>query len=159
MKKKVIEDLKNDSFEGFIAIEKLKDDRSMVPQKPGVYFVLRLCETEPKFLEIGTGGFFKQKNPNVPIEKLKNKWLECEPILYVGKAENLNNRLSLYMKFGQHQNVGHWGGRYIWQLADANDLIVCWKVLNNVNPRNYEKDFLEKFYEIKGKLPFANLQK
>lgn len=63
------------------------------------------------------------------------------------------------MKFGQHQNVGHWGGRYIWQLADANDLIVCWKVLNNVNPRNYEKDFLEKFYEIKGKLPFANLQK
>lgn len=73
MKKKVIEDLKNDSFEGFIAIEKLKDDRSMVPQKPGVYFVLRLCETEPKFLEIGTGGFFKQKNPNVSIEKLKNK--------------------------------------------------------------------------------------
>lgn len=43
----------------------------MVPQKPGVYFVLRLCETEPKFLEIGTGGFFKQKNPNVSIENLK----------------------------------------------------------------------------------------
>lgn len=159
MKNSIIENLKSYNFEGFITIAKLRDNRAIIPQMPGVYLVLRLSELEPQFLETGTGDFFKQRNPNVSIETLKDKWLKGESLLYIGKATNLNSRLSSYLKFGQHQNVGHWGGRFIWQLADANDLIICWKVLEDIIPRDYEKAFLQKLYEANGKLPFANLQK
>lgn len=159
MQDSIIENLKSYNFEGFITIAKLKNNRAIIPPMPGVYLVLRLSELEPQFLETGTGGFFKQRNPNVSIETLKNKWLKGESLLYIGKATNLNSRLSSYLKFGQHQNVGHWGGRFIWQLADANDLIICWKVLEDIIPRDYEKASLQKFYEANGKLPFANLQK
>ncbi len=159
MENSVIDDLKKYGFEGFITIAKLKNARAIIPQMPGVYLVLRLSESDPQFIDIGTGGFFKQKDPNVSIEILKSKWLEGEPLLYIGKATNLNSRLSSYLKFGQHKNIGHWGGRFIWQLADADDLIICWKVLEDIIPRNYEKAFLERFYEANGKLPFANLRK
>lgn len=113
MKNSIIENLKSYNFEGFITIAKLRDNRAIIPQMPGVYLVLRLSELEPQFLETGTGDFFKQRNPNVSIETLKDKWLKGESLLYIGKATNLNSRLSSYLKFGQHQNVGHWGGRFI----------------------------------------------
>ena len=68
MKDLIIENLKSYNFEGFITIAKLKNNRAIIPQMPGVYLVLRLSESEPLFLETGTGGFYKQRNPNVSIE-------------------------------------------------------------------------------------------
>lgn len=63
------------------------------------------------------------------------------------------------MCFGQGKPVSHWGGRLIWQLEDAKDLIVCWKVLEKEEPRNVEKEMIQEFKEQhKGKRPFANLQ-
>ena len=63
------------------------------------------------------------------------------------------------MCFGQGKPVGHWGGRLIWQLEDAKDLIVCWKVLEKEEPREEEKKMIQAFKkQHEGKRPFANLQ-
>ena len=61
------------------------------------------------------------------------------------------------MKFGSGKPVGHRGGRYIWQLADADDLVVCWKVLST-DPREYERQMISDFKTAhNGYRPFANL--
>jgi len=62
------------------------------------------------------------------------------------------------MQFGQGKAVGHYGGRYIWQLQDAKDLVVCWKVTLDDEPRVVEKQMIEEFKAAHGgKRPFANL--
>lgn len=157
-------------FEGFKPVSELMDSVDVVPDRKGIYMVLRVATAVPVFVEKGTGGFFKGKNPNVTIEDLKKNWIEGEPILYIGKAGGtkkdgtaskvtLQERIALYMCFGQGKPVGHWGGRLIWQLEGAKDLVVCWKVLEKEEPREEEKKMIQKFKEQHdGKRPFANLQ-
>lgn len=71
----------------------------------------------PEFLSHGTGGFFKGKDPNVSITELETNWVENTCVVYIGKAgTTLQKRLNQYLKFGNGQNIGHWGGRYIWQI-------------------------------------------
>lgn len=156
--------LKNNGFQGFKTMAELRDNTSLIPTKQGVYVVLYDRQAEPAFLEIGTGGFFKGKNPNVTIEKLEQKWVDDTPILYIGKAggtgvkATLNSRIIQYLKFGQGNNVGHWGGRYIWQLQDAEDLRICWKETSE-EPRAVEKQMIADFKnEHNGKRPFANVK-
>jgi hypothetical protein len=62
------------------------------------------------------------------------------------------------MDFGRERQVGHWGGRYIWQLANHRDLIICWKPLSNEDPCDVEKRLLNEFKNAFGRLPFANLR-
>lgn len=164
----VIEDLKADGFSGFVSVADLRKSYSAIPEEMGVYVVLRLSEDEPQFVEKGTGGFFKGKDPNVPISELQEKWLENCPILYIGKAggpdsgATLRERIKQYIKFGQGKDIGHQGGRYIWQLADAADLIFAWKPLYDCVPREVEKQMIADFKQTHGgdehKRPFANLQ-
>lgn len=73
-------------------------------------------DDKPLFCEVGTAGFFKGKNPNVSIQELNSNWIDGEHIVYIGKATELCRRLRQYMSFGQGKNIGHWGGRYIWQI-------------------------------------------
>ena len=60
------------------------------------------------------------------------------------------------MRFGSGNEVGHWGGRLIWQLADADDLIVCWCETEE-DSRDVERNLIEKFTDEFGDRPFANL--
>ena len=139
------------------------------------YLILQDSKSMPNFINQGTGGFFKEKNPNVPIQDLEKNWIKDEPVLYIGKAggktqkkdgtvsnskATLQSRIEQYMRFGQGEPIGHWGGRLIWQLADAKDLIVCWKVLGkDEEPREVEKNMIQEFKKGHGgKRPFANLQ-
>jgi len=166
---KRVDCLKEKGFEGFKTIEELFSDYSGIPKVKGVYVVLRDDSKEPEFVQKGVGGFLKGKDPNVPIERLKAKWVNKTVVLYIGKAgsassirpssQNLQRRLRLYLKFGQGLPVAHYGGRYIWQLKDYKNLIVCWKTLfkSQSDPRGYEKELLDKFFSSYGKLPFANL--
>ena len=63
------------------------------------------------------------------------------------------------MKFGQGKPVAHHGGRYIWQIKDSEELVVCWKSLENgKNPRQLEAEMIHEFKKKYGKLPFANLK-
>lgn len=58
MKFQTIKDVEDSGFTGFISIENLQNDTSMIPSCSGVYMVIRAEETEPQFLTKGTGGFF-----------------------------------------------------------------------------------------------------
>lgn len=153
-----IDQLKSAGFRGFLTKSELFTDSSMIPDQQGVYLVLSLDSSLPTYLETGTGGFFKQKNPNVSSAELKANWVEGAMIVYIGKATSLKKRLRQYFAFGQGKNVGHWGGGYIWQLAHSKSLVVCWKTLPIDNPATIEAVLIKAFTEKHGKRPFANLK-
>lgn len=148
-----------DEYDGGICIEKLSKSRcTHITSEPGIYIVKRDSNLPPKFLKEGTGGFFKNQNPNVSIETLENKWISNAEILYIGKATNLKKRIWQYIQFGKGVNIGHRGGRYIWQLEDNQALIIYWRILKDQDPREEEKRSLDYFRTCYGKLPFANLK-
>ena len=158
-----IDEIKNAGFVGFKKIGELFIDTSSIPKVKGVYLILNLNEKPVEFLSIGTGGFFKNRNPNVSIEELKVNWIENTIVVYIGKAgkdrskATLNSRLKQYLSFGQGGNVGHWGGRLIWQLKHSKELVVCWKPLIIDDPRTFEANLIQQFKNKFSKLPFANL--
>lgn len=151
-----IDEIKKDGFVGFMFMKDLFVDSSMIPDSNGVYLVLNVKSWAGEFLSVGSGGHFKRKNPNVSVSELKANWVDNTKVVYIGKATSLKNRLRQYFRFGQGKDVGHWGGRFIWQLKYSPDLVVCWKVLSS-KPREYEAELIQEFVSIYGVRPFANL--
>jgi hypothetical protein len=90
---------------------------------------------------------------------LAGRWLTGERVVYIGKADVLRTRLRQYARFGAGQPVGHWGGRYIWQLADEETLLVAWRMVDaGETAREAERALLARFAEQHGgRRPFANL--
>lgn len=153
-----IDKIKEAGFQGFVTVRDLYNSGyDSIPEKGGVYLILRKSILKPVFVAEGTGGYFKGKDPNVSIDELQRNWVEGTCVMYIGKANSLRRRLSQYMRFGHGMNVGHYGGRYIWQLADNKDLIVCWKPTENI-PRSEEFSLIHEFIEHYGNRPFANLR-
>lgn len=126
---------KEEGFTGFVRVADLRLASGMLPPTEGVYVVLRATNDKPVFLEEGTGGHFKDKNPNVAIAELERKFVKGSETMYIGKATNLRKRLSQLLRFGTGAKVGHWGGRYLWQLADSDDLLIAWKETYPSNSR------------------------
>lgn len=160
-----IESLKMNGFTGFKSINDLMMNSSSIPKQKGVYLIIRNTKSAPLFLTVGSGGHFKGKNPNIPIQQLEQEWVDDAIVIYIGKAgeatgqATLNSRLNQYLKFGQGKNVGHWGGRLIWQLQDSRDLLICWKILPNNEPREVECELISDFkQQHNGRRPFANLK-
>jgi len=158
-----IEHLKEAGFTGFKRMGELFKDNSAIPREKGVYLVLNLNTDPGEFLPVGTGGFFKGKNPNVPIDILKSKWVENAIVLYIGRTGKVGSKRTLHarlielLKFGQGINIGHWGGRYIWQLKNSGDLVVCWKALPTEDPSVVKSDLIRQFVFKHSTRPFANL--
>ncbi|MEI7620414.1 MAG: GIY-YIG nuclease family protein [Candidatus Falkowbacteria bacterium] len=127
----------------------------------GIYVVVYKGFDEPRFLlPEGTGGYFKGKNPNVIKEDLIEKWVNFkssdDKILYIGSGEDIRTRIKAFIKFGSGKSVAHRGGRYVWQLADSDDLEIYWREVDNSVEE--ERLMLEEFKkDHDGKLPFANL--
>ena len=159
--KNEIQQLMESGFVGFKTVSELIGNSTVIPSGCGVYVFFRIKDAEPEFLEIGTGGFYKRsapKDPNVPITELKANWVEDTNIVYIGKATSLKTRLRAYLRFGEGKYSAHWGGRYIWQLKDSRDLVVCWKTTME-NPRTVEERMIAEFKAAhNGQRPFANLQ-
>jgi len=157
-------DIMEHGFTGFVTVESLWNDKSCIPKTKGIYLVLD-PNGEPDFINPGVGGFFKGKDPNVSIEELKGNFVEDSLVVYIGKAGSptgkatLYSRLSQYLRFGQGKNVGHWGGRLIWQLKNHRNLLLCWKPTPDDDPREIEKSLISKFIIRFGKMPYANLLK
>ena len=149
-----------DFLKGFIKISDLRNRTSAISGMPGVYMVLRRSPEHPTFLKAGSGGFFKGKNPNVPISELEANWVESEAVVYIGMTtQPLRKRISTYLRFGDGEDVGHYGGRYIWQLADHEDLEFCWLPMPTGDPRARESELIEAFKLChNGQRPFANLK-
>lgn len=148
---------KEDGFSGFVKVSDLRASSGIIPQSGGVYVVLRVSDSTPQFLEVGTGGHFKGKDPNVSIAELENNIVDGCSTMYIGKATSLRKRIGQLLRFGAGANVGHWGGRYLWQLADADDLVIAWEETPMTDPRMVEASMLQDYVTRYGRLPFANL--
>ncbi|OUS97449.1 hypothetical protein CA951_02835 [Rhodococcus sp. NCIMB 12038] len=137
---------------------------SQVPTDPGVHVVLRVSETDPEFRQVSPAGWFKRKDPSVPVATLEDSWVPGSPVVYLGKANGgatgrrgLRMRLDEYRRHGTGEPIGHWGGRYIWQLADSDELVVGWKPTADTNARALKRHLIAEFSSDHAKRPFANL--
>jgi len=159
-----IEELKESGFQGFKSINALQINAASIPVHKGIYLIVIPDNFLVTLVEQGSGGFFKGKNPNVSLIELESNWVENANIVYIGKGggsssnATLQSRLKQYMRFGEGKAVGHWGGRYIWQLKNSGELIVCWKSLTEEEPALYESALICEFRKTYGKRPFANLK-
>jgi hypothetical protein len=131
---------------------------AQVPDRPGTYVVLREKDEPPEYSSEALAGGFKGEDPTVPVSVLEAKWLPGCHVVYIGKAKNLRTRLGQYMKFGAGRNIGHRGGRYIWQLSDSADLLVAWRTCAEGEAHaGAEADLVREFKRAHGGLPFANI--
>lgn len=166
----LISEIRQGGFEGGIYIRELQRTCRReglasfpVPRIPGVYLVVREDRRAPRFLRRSRGGPFNGRDPTLPVAALRAQWVPGAAILYVGKAGGTNQRATLhsrlicYMRFGLGLPTAHWGGRCIWQLADAGALQIYWKAAPSAQPRANEKHLIAAFVERYGRRPFANL--
>jgi len=160
-----IEGLRRDGFIGFMAIKEFwAQGYDGIPDQPGIYAILRRSLDPPVFLSVSIGGHFKGKNPTVAISILQQRWVSGTEVIYIGKAggkklkSTLRKRINEYLKFGQGLPIGHWGGRYIWQLEGSENLLVAYKPLLNDDPETIEKSLIKEFETVYSKKPYANLR-
>lgn len=162
MKFATLDDIQEAGFEGFVAIKDLqtREQRRIIPDKLGVYMILRLSRAEPVFNPLGSAYGRTIKSP-YSLEVLQARWqpVASSIVIYIGKAggqdnkgANLRKRLSQYLRLSHN----HSGGRAIWQLNDCGELLVCWKTLDGDSPRAVEARLVAEFKSVYGAYPFAN---
>jgi hypothetical protein len=147
-------------FAGWRSFAELRDYLKEIPADAGgMYVVYRSTTDEPIFLEKSPGGTWRG-DPTVKLDALEAAWVEGANVVYIGKANprQLRRRLRAYHSFGSGGAGRHFGGRYVWQLADAWDSLVAWRITNATEvPRDVEAAMIAAFVRQYGKRPFANL--
>ncbi|MCQ9162955.1 hypothetical protein [Arthrobacter sp. STN4] len=158
-----IEGLCAAGFKGFVPFGALQGHADETWGRPGVYVVIREWPTDVQLMEFNPTFEYKDHSPMLPLEELQAAWDLPTPVLYIGKAGELNrgvslkDRLSLYRRYGAGTADNHAGGRAIWQVPNADkDLLVCWMATPNVYPVCIEEQLLRQFIAEFGMLPMAN---
>ena len=158
--------LRETGFFGFHSVSHLQRTRCLdVPVERGVYAIVRDTDLPPEFMEKSVGGWYRQKDPSVPVEELKASWVDGAQVIYIGRARGpgvrnlLQQRVKRLVRFGQGKAIAHLGGRYVWQLRDHVALRVAWRpAAEDEDPATTEASMLAEFKARHGKLPFANLR-
>jgi hypothetical protein len=151
--------LLTDPFTSRHAHRRIRRPDGQASARPGVYVVYRESDDSPAFFESSPAGWFKGRNPTAEMTKLAGAWITEVAVVYIGKAGSLRKRLDQYRRHGAGEPVGHWGGRYIWQIDSAESLQVAWKETPELDPECVEAALIEEFIADFGALPFANLKR
>ena len=140
--------LESAGFVGFVPFSEIRG--SAPPERPGVYVVLRSAVDEPVFLErsLGTG----KAGRSYSVDDLRGRWLTTTPVVYIGKADRLGDRLRAYASKGG----SHSGGRSVWQLLDQDELLVAWVETPGRVSKEVEVEARAAFAAMHGRIPFAN---
>lgn len=161
--------LKAYGFVGFLPVAALRgrryrgaprrgDDRRSLG---GVYLAYRPSSALPQFLAVNPCGRWRG-DLSKPVNVLRERWVPRSHVVYVGKADpteagnSLHTRVRTYLRFGEGHNARHAGGYRTWQLADSQDLLVAWKVIEAEPPLAVEARLLAAHAARYGRLPFAN---
>lgn len=125
-----------------------------IPESSGVYQVLAPKGMEIAFLDGGD-------SPTAyPVDVLRKKYAACKDkaILYIGKAggrRGLRQRVWQYLRFGVNGAGNHRGGRAIWQIENADMLLLTYECCENCEER--ERQLLRDYRkENNGQYPLAN---
>jgi hypothetical protein len=79
-------DLRDAGFKGFHTVRDLRISRlAAVPEAAGVYLIVRPDRSPPEFLDISPAGYFKGRDPSVPLEELRGAWVAGSCTLYIGR--------------------------------------------------------------------------
>lgn len=128
---------------------------SSIPDLPGIYWILAPEGMPIVFHDRA----YHSKGQIYPPEKLYHKFEHCaeHKTLYIGKAEGkhgLRQRLKQYMDYGRGQGKIHRGGRAIWQIENADFLLVAYEVCKQ--PGVQEHQLLREYRAQNGTYPLAN---
>lgn len=150
-------------YEGFVTFAELR--QSGASRKPGVYVVLRHGATTPSFLTKSPAG--KAKDFTAPVELLEQNWISGAEVVYIGLAtygsrrDGIHRRLKQFRRTGAGTTDNHGGGVWIFQLADADNLLVCWRATDDESDEYVKalEHHLIADFEARseyGRWPFAN---
>ena len=157
--------LEAEGFEGFFTVGQLHAEGCEgLPNEPGVYAMVRESLASPEFLVRSVAPVWRGQDPTQPSEVLSERWVPGAQVLYLGRAPGpgvrslLRQRVKRYLRFGHGRIVGHWSGRFVWQLRDHASLRVAWKRTDREDVVPTEARLQARFREHYGVRPFANLQ-
>lgn len=157
--------LKEAGFAGFWTVRQLRHIGLIaVPNEMGVYLALWTDEYY-EFLENSRALPVNGRDPSVSVDTLYDKWVHDSVVIYIGKAggptqkATLRSRIAQFVQFGNGASVPHWGGRYVWQIADSDSVGICWHTSFDCEPQLAERLLITRFKgENRGMRPFANLR-
>ena len=150
--------LEANAFGGFATVRDLDEGTAQLPYEPGVYVVLWEGVEPPRFLDQSPCGHFKGRDPTVSVDVLDGRWIKGCDAIYIGESSNLAERWRLRLAFKAGDSVGAWGGRYVWQIENAQNLVVAYRTCSSGEKITLKREFLNQFRDHWGRLPFANLR-
>ncbi len=135
--------------------ELYESDCKEVPKDNGIYRVLVPDGMKIVFRSIA----INVHAPLYPAEVLQEKFSKCKnkTVLYIGKAsgrKGLRQRLKQYMKYGWNEAVNHKGGRAIWQIEGADQLLLQFECCEDAD--EVEHRLLREYQQENGSYPLAN---